>query len=70
MIKQWRQDWQSATDADAQPSPFIFAQIAPWPDHDVGMITGIRTVIAYFLNKEVEDCEHELENDEQGNVTI
>ena len=36
----------------------------------LGMITGIRTVIAFFLNKEVEDCEHELENDEEGNVTI
>ena len=36
----------------------------------LGLIAGIRTVIAYFLNKEVEDCEHELENDEEGNVTI
>lgn len=36
----------------------------------LGLIAGIRTVIAYFLNKEVEDCEHELENSEEGNVTI
>ena len=36
----------------------------------LGLIVGVRTVIAFFLNKEVEDCEHELEKCEEGNVTI
>lgn len=36
----------------------------------LGMIASIRTTLAYFLNKEVEECESELENSEQDNVTI
>lgn len=36
----------------------------------LGMIASIRTTLAYFLNKEVEECEHELENSEHDNVTI
>ena len=31
-----------ATNTTANLQPFIFAQIAPWPDHDVGIIAGIR----------------------------
>ena len=37
MIRQWRSSWHESTS-----TPFIFAQIAPWPDHDVGVIAGIR----------------------------
>ena len=36
MISQWRDAWgQGAT-------PFIFVQLAPWPDHDVEVISGTR----------------------------
>eukprot|EP01047_Picozoa_sp_COSAG01_P025819 COSAG01_NODE_1643_length_9640_cov_366.002725_8_plen_301_part_00 len=33
-IKQWRADWPGATNS----TPYIFVQLAPWPDHDVGGI--------------------------------
>ena len=39
MIRDWRKRWAAPSSSEA---PFIFAQIAPWPDHDVGVITGIR----------------------------
>lgn len=38
MISQWRASWPGATDK----TPFIFVQLAPWPDHDIGAITGLR----------------------------
>ena len=37
-IAQWRSSWPGANAS----TPYIFVQIAPWPDHDVGMIAGIR----------------------------
>lgn len=36
----------------------------------LAMIVGIRTVLAYFLNLETTEAEHELESDEGNNVTI
>ena len=36
----------------------------------LGLIAAIRSTLAYFLNKEVEECENELENSEECNVTI
>ena len=36
MISQWRQYW------NAPKLPFIFVQISAWPNHDVGIISGIR----------------------------
>lgn len=35
MISQWRKSWGGAPNAT-----FIFVQLAPWPDFDVGLITG------------------------------
>jgi sialate O-acetylesterase len=37
-----RGDQQRADQQRADQQPFIFAQIAPWPAHDYGLITGIR----------------------------
>lgn len=42
MISSWRKLWATPAGATANETPFIFAQIAPWPDHDIGVITGIR----------------------------
>ena len=62
MIEQWRRDWATAPapaalatagairgDDAGAPTPFIFAQIAPWPAQDFqripgweGILTGIR----------------------------
>ena len=39
MIRDWRKRWAAPSSSEA---PFIFAQIAPWPDHDIGIISGIR----------------------------
>lgn len=36
-IRRWRSDFQLAED-----TPYLFAQIAPWPNHNVGLISGIR----------------------------
>jgi sialate O-acetylesterase len=36
MISQWRQYW------NAPNLPFLFVQISAWPNHDAGIITGIR----------------------------
>lgn len=42
MIRDWRKRWAAPAGTSANEVPFIFAQIAPWPDHDVGIIAGIR----------------------------
>ena len=36
MIQQWRDSWNTPA------VPFIFAQIAPWPDHNIGIIASLR----------------------------
>jgi hypothetical protein len=36
-ISQWRADFAVANDTF-----YVFAQIAPWPNHDNGVISGIR----------------------------
>lgn len=39
MISQWRQDWVAATHGANDPSsPFLFAQLAAWPNGDNGAI--------------------------------
>lgn len=38
MIAQWRASWPSASTS----TPFLLVQLAPWPDHDIGEITGLR----------------------------
>lgn len=36
----------------------------------LAMIAGIRTVLALFLNAEVTEAEHELENIDEQNITV
>mmetsp|Transcript_15502 Transcript_15502/g.40839 ORF Transcript_15502/g.40839 Transcript_15502/m.40839 type:complete len:92 (-) Transcript_15502:67-342(-) len=36
----------------------------------LALIAGIRAVLAYFLNLEVTEAEHELENGDVTNVTV
>jgi len=49
MIEQWREDWAGSSAPGAAPTaaapaatPFLFVQLAPWPDHDVEVIAGLR----------------------------
>ena len=44
MISQWRQYWKAAE------LPFMFVQISAWPNHNVGIISGIRFAQLNALN--------------------
>ena len=37
--------------------------------YKLAMIAGVRTVLAYFLGKETEELEHELEKSTGGQIT-
>ena len=43
LIAQWRADWAAGSEyAEPTVRPFLFVQLAPWPDGDVGSIAGTR----------------------------
>ena len=44
LIMEWRSQWPPPPEPSGGPIPFIVIGLAPWPDFDVGLITGLRYV--------------------------